>query len=132
VRPYVTRNALYGAKMYHKTGFRTSGLKHLPLKEVLDGIVQAGFQTVEFCLEHPEASSSTLEFARESGLEISSVSYHGKRDDPFTRLDMGRRVVRMAEECSVSHTRTVPSLEPVAIRLLSGLNTAELTQPSCP
>ena len=88
--------------MYHKTGFRTSGLKHLPLKEVLDGIVQAGFQTVEFCLEHPEASSSTLEFARESGLEISAVSYHGKRDDPFTRLEMGRRAVRIAEECSVS------------------------------
>ncbi|MEA3265617.1 MAG: sugar phosphate isomerase/epimerase [Candidatus Fermentibacteria bacterium] len=87
--------------MDHKIGFRTSGLTHLPLKEVLDGIVQAGFQTVEFCLEHPEASSSTLEFARKSGLEISSVSYHGKRDDPFTRSEMGRRAVRIAEECSV-------------------------------
>ena len=88
--------------MFEKTGFRTSGFKHLPLKTALDGIVQAGFQTVEFCLEHPEASPATLELARRMGLEISSVSYHGKRDDPVTRLRYGKRAIRMAAECSVS------------------------------
>ncbi|MCD4847921.1 MAG: sugar phosphate isomerase/epimerase, partial [Candidatus Aegiribacteria sp.] len=35
------------------------------------------------------------------GLDISSVSYHGKRDDPVTRLEYGRRAIRMAAECSV-------------------------------
>ncbi len=88
--------------MFDKIGFRTSGLRHLPLKTALDGIVQAGFQTVEFCLEHPEASPTNLEMARKMGLEISSVSYHGKRDDPVTRLEYGKRAIRMAEECSVS------------------------------
>lgn len=87
--------------MRFKTGFRTSGLRHLPLKEALEGIVHAGFQTVEFCLEHPEASSSTLESARRMGLEISAVSYHGKRDDSDTRLRNGKRAVRMAAEYSV-------------------------------
>lgn len=87
--------------MFEKTGFRTSGLKHLPLRAALDGIVQAGFQTVEFCLEHPEASPTTLELARQMGLEISSVSYHGKRDDQVTRLKYGKRAIRMAAESMV-------------------------------
>lgn len=88
--------------MFEKTGFRTSGLRNLPLDTALDGIVQAEFQTVEFCLEHPEASKVTLELARQMGLEISSVSYHGKKDDPVTRLKNGKRAIRMAAECSVS------------------------------
>lgn len=88
--------------MFEKIGFRTSGLRHLPLKTALDGIIRAGFQTVEFCLEHPEASPATLELAREMGLDISSVSYHGKRNDPVTRLKYGKRAIRMAAECSVS------------------------------
>jgi len=87
--------------MFEKTGFRTSGLRHLPLETALDGIVQAGFQTVEFCLEHPEASPATLELARKMGLDISSVSYHGKNDDPVTRLKYGKRTIRMAAECSI-------------------------------
>ena len=87
--------------MFEKTGFRTSGIKHLPLRTALDGIVQAGFQTVEFCLEHPEASPATLELARRTGLDISSVSYHGKRDDPATRLKYGKRAIRMAAESMV-------------------------------
>ncbi len=88
--------------MFEKIGFRTSGLSHLPLRKALEGIVQAGYQTVEFCLEHPEASPDTLELARKMGLDISSVSYHGKNDDPVTRLKYGKRAIRMAAECSVS------------------------------
>ena len=87
--------------MCEKTGFRTSGLNHQPLNTARDGIVQAGFQTVEFCLEHPEASPEALELARKMGLYISSVSYHGKRDDPVTRLEYGKQAVRMAAESQV-------------------------------
>lgn len=87
--------------MFKKIGFRTSGLKHLPLKVALEGIASAGYQTVEFCLEHPEASSSTLEYARKTGLEISAVSYHGKRDNSDTRLRNGMRAIGTAAECSV-------------------------------
>ncbi|MCK5116948.1 MAG: sugar phosphate isomerase/epimerase [Candidatus Aegiribacteria sp.] len=87
--------------MFEKTGFRTSGLKHIPLKTALEGIVNAEFQTVEFCLEHPEASLSTIELAGRMGLGISSVSYHGKRDGPVTRLKFGKRAIRMAAESMV-------------------------------
>lgn len=73
----------------------------MSLMEALDGIVHAGFQTVEFCLEHPQASCSTLEYARRIGLEISAVSYHGKRDDHLSRLENGKRALRLAVECSV-------------------------------
>ena len=87
--------------MFNKIGFRTAGLRHLPLKTALDGIVQAGFQTVEFCLEHPGASAAAIELARRMGLRVSSVSYHGRRDDPLTRMEQGKRAIRMAAECSV-------------------------------
>lgn len=87
--------------MFDKIGFRTSGLRHLPLKIVLDAVADSGFQTVEFCLEHPEASSVTIDYAREAGLEISAVSYHGKRDDNVTRLKYGKAAIRLAAERSV-------------------------------
>lgn len=87
--------------MFDKIGFRTSGLRHLPLKRVLDSIADSGFQTVEFCIEHPEASSGTIDYAREAGLEISAVSYHGKRDDNATRIENGEAAIRLAADCSV-------------------------------
>ncbi len=87
--------------VFDKIGFRTSGLRHLPLRRVLDAISASGFQTVEFCLEHPEASSSTIDYAREAGLEISAVSYHGKRDDPATRLKFGKAAIKLAGDCAV-------------------------------
>lgn len=90
-----------GFSMLDKIGFRTSGLRHLPLRTVLDSIADSGFQTVEFCLEHPEASSGTLDYAREAGLEISAVSYHGKRDDSATRLKYGMAAIKLAVDCSV-------------------------------
>lgn len=83
------------------TGFRTSGLRHVQLEEALDGISGAGFGAVEFCLEHPEASQSTLLSAREKGLVVSAVSYHGKRDDHSLRIKQGLRAVDLAERCSV-------------------------------
>ena len=101
VKRCVTQDALEKVKVYIKTGFRTSGLRHIPLELALEGIAKAGFNTVEFCLEHPQASPLTLQFARNLGLEISAVSYHGKRDDDTTRLVMGEKAIKMAAECSV-------------------------------
>ena len=90
-----------GSFMFDKIGFRTSGLRHLPLRKVLDVMVVSGFSTVEFCLEHPEASSENIDYARQVGLEISAVSYHGKKDDPATRLKFGKAAIRLAADCSV-------------------------------
>jgi len=88
-------------KVFDTTGFRTSGLSRIPLKEALEGILRAGFNTVEFCLEHPEASEATIETAVEIGLKISSVSYHGKRDSRETRIEKGRKAIQLAGDCSV-------------------------------
>jgi len=87
--------------MFRETGFRTSGLRHIPLKQALEGISEAGYSTVEFCLEHPEASCDTLKLAGDSGLTISAISYHGKRDDPEERLRRGRRAIDLACRCGV-------------------------------
>jgi sugar phosphate isomerase/epimerase len=83
-------------------GFRTSGLREVPLEEALRGIRDAGYQAVEFCLEHPEASLETLRFAGGLGLRVSAVSYHGKRDTPEKRLAMGSRAVELAFAAGVS------------------------------
>jgi len=87
--------------MSRKLGFRTSGLRHIPMDEVLRGLVQAGYGAVEFCLEHPEASPENLLLARELGLHVSAVSYHGKADSGKTRLAMGKRAVDLAAASGV-------------------------------
>lgn len=83
-------------------GFRTSGLREVPLEEALRGIKDAGYQAVEFCMEHPGASPEALRFAGGLGLRISSVSYHGKRDPADKRLAMGRRAIELACAAGVS------------------------------
>lgn len=87
--------------MINKLGFRTSGLRHIPMDEVLHGLVKAGYGAVEFCLEHPGASRENLLLSRELGLHVSAVSYHGKSDHLKTRLSRGIRAIEMAEACSV-------------------------------
>jgi sugar phosphate isomerase/epimerase len=82
-------------------GFRTSGLRGVPILEALKGIRSSGYGAVEFCLEHPGSSVESLSAAREMGLSVSSVSYHGKADPFGKRLEMGRRAVEMAAECGV-------------------------------
>jgi len=71
------------------------------MDEVLTGLAETGYGAVEFCLEHPEASREKLFQARELGLEVSAVSYHGKNDHSKTRMNMGKRVIELAETCSV-------------------------------
>lgn len=87
--------------LFDKTGFRTSGLRHVPLEKALSGIRNAGYNTVEFCLEHPEASAETLSSVCEHGLEVSSVSYHGKRDSVDVRLREGYRAIDLAVQCGI-------------------------------
>lgn len=91
-------------------GFRTSGLRRLPLREVWDGLVGCGYARIEFCLEHPEAESasgssrSLVRMVREAssaGLEPCSTSYHGKRDDPERRARMLGAAVRLADSAGV-------------------------------
>lgn len=75
-----------------RLGFRTSGLGSLEIEKALDLIAGAGFALVEFCMEHPGAQAYRGGL---SGLGLSAVSYHGKRDDPATRR---RRVARAMEK----------------------------------
>ncbi len=82
-------------------GFRTSGLRRVPLREVVSGLIEAGYTALEFCLEHPEASPGTLESAAGEGLEISSVSYHGKHDPPEVRIQEAKRAVALAASAGV-------------------------------
>lgn len=84
--------------MFERLGFRTAGLRHLPIKQVLRGISQAGYQTVEFCLEHPGCSGESLKSAERYGLQVSAVSYHGKRDPMNLRLKQGLRAIELAGE----------------------------------
>lgn len=82
--------------MIRRTGFRTSGLRRIPLRRALEGIAETGYDTVEFCLEHPGASSGSIDCARSLGLSVSAVSYHGKKDPPEERLRQGRRAVELS------------------------------------
>jgi len=82
-------------------GFRTSGLRRVPLREVVSGLIEAGYTALEFCLEHPEASPGTLESAAGEGFAISSVSYHGKHDPPEVRIQEVKRAVALAASAGV-------------------------------
>lgn len=84
-----------------KIGFRTSGLRSVPLQEALEGIREAGYDSVEFCMEHPEASHDTLEHARRCGLFVSAVSYHGKKDGPEERKRLGFEAVSLGDAAGV-------------------------------
>ncbi len=84
-----------------RIGFRTSGLRRVPIREAVSGLIEAGYTALEFCLEHPEASLETLELAAVEGLEISSVSYHGKHDSPEVRIQEVKRAVALAASAGV-------------------------------
>ncbi len=78
-----------------RLGFRTAGLGKVPLEEALGMIAEAGYTLVEFCMEHRDASSYGGSL---SGLGLSSVSYHGKRDTPDVRERMIHSAVGKACE----------------------------------
>lgn len=66
----------------HRLGFRTAGMRAMPLAKALETIAGAGYSLVEFCMEHPEAERYRGDLF---GLGISAVSYHGKKDAPNLR-----------------------------------------------
>jgi sugar phosphate isomerase/epimerase len=68
-----------------RLGFRTSGFRGVALEKALGTIAEAGYALVEFCMEHPDASSYSGSL---SGLGVSSVSYHGKKDSLSVRERM--------------------------------------------
>lgn len=78
-------------KVRHRLGFRTSGMRGMPLDAALETIAAAGYALVEFCMEHPEAEDYRGDLF---GLGISAVSYHGKKDDPGQR----KRSISLAME----------------------------------
>lgn len=91
-------------------GFRTSGLRDYPLDRALQGIAEAGYDSVELCEEHPDARGlrgrregwrKMAESARRLSLSVASFSYHGKLDSPQDRLRRGLDVVGAAAECGV-------------------------------
>jgi len=72
----------------NKIGFRLSGFKNWNLKDTLKSISKIGYDGIELCLEHPDlhpdnqarqASEQIQDYLSESDLEISAVSFHGKR-----------------------------------------------------
>lgn len=87
-----------------KIGFRTAGFYQWPLPRALEALAGMGYDAVELCLEHPDMRPETLDeaaaagwarMARELGLEIASLSYHGDRDEPLTRKENQRRSIAL-------------------------------------
>ncbi len=59
-----------------------------------------GYSAVELCLEHPDVAPRTLDSARceavaeqLSGLRLSSVSFHGKREHPALKAEYTRLLI---------------------------------------
>jgi choline kinase/sugar phosphate isomerase/epimerase len=75
-------------------GFRTSGLRGLPLETALDLMVRCGAREVELCLEHPDTPARPWPPGRHAevaaslavrGLTLGCVSWHGKREGPAAK-----------------------------------------------
>ena len=101
-----------------KTGFRTAGFAEWELGPTLQQIKLIGYDSVEFCLEHPRGRPEMMDEVRirrvlkmldELELELSSVSYHGdmspiEEREPRTLLaldiahKMGAKVLVMNSE----------------------------------
>lgn len=70
-------------------GYRTVGLAGSPIEDVLRTIADAGYDSVELCLENPDLNPSELSAKRvaqltglmgELDLKLASISYHGVSD----------------------------------------------------
>jgi len=91
-----------------KTGFRTAGFSKWTLGAALYEINDCGYDSVELCLEHPGCRPELMDDGRiqhikklldETGLELSSVSYHGdgtpieqRQENTFLALDVARKL----------------------------------------
>lgn len=70
----------------YRIGYRTASFNALELAQAFKALGQAGYDSVEICLEHPELAPATLtaktaarirEAVIKTGLGIHSVSFHG-------------------------------------------------------
>lgn len=88
-------------------GFRMAGFRDWPLGKSLQCISQAGYQSVELCLEHPEVDpgkltaqdisriKSTLE---ENHLRVGALSHCYQGDDFSEALEKQKGGLRLAQE----------------------------------
>jgi sugar phosphate isomerase/epimerase len=90
-----------------KLGFRLSGFRFWPVIQALQVLSEIGYHSVELCLEHPELDPLTLTKSKiaeirqsldYTGLSVSAVSYHGKRDDLNTTLAKQKRGLELTLE----------------------------------
>ncbi len=82
-----------------RLGFRTAGLRGFSVEHALELIAGAGYSLVEYCMEHPGASSYRGDLC---GLRLSAVSYHGKKDGAFARRAGISRAIEKAVELDAS------------------------------
>jgi fructoselysine 3-epimerase len=94
-----------------KLGFRLSGFRLWSVTHALQVLSEIGYRSVELCLEHPELDPSTLTKAkiseirqvlRDTGLRVSAVSYHGKRDNFGVTLSKQKAGLELAREFGTS------------------------------
>lgn len=94
-----------------KIGFRLSGFRDRKLEEALGVLADAGYDSVELCLEHPELYPQSdrswdvkrlYRFLRNIRLEPSAVSFHGKQADWEEKKQKCRAGLQVASELEVS------------------------------
>jgi sugar phosphate isomerase/epimerase len=90
-----------------RLGFRLSGFRLWPVTQALQVLSEIGYRSVELCLEHPELDPLTLTKAKiaeikqcldHTGLRVSAVSYHGKRDELSATLSKQKAGLELARE----------------------------------
>jgi sugar phosphate isomerase/epimerase len=91
-----------------KIGFRTCGFARWKIDAAFKELKAAGYDGVEICLEtHGFLDGSRVDIealrraaasARESGLELASVSYHGDAENPRLRWRRAEAAIKAAGE----------------------------------
>ncbi|TKJ39933.1 hypothetical protein CEE37_09350 [candidate division LCP-89 bacterium B3_LCP] len=102
----------------NKIGFRLSGFRQVPLADALFSLPEIGYDAVEICLEHPDlnpdnpSSVKTDELKsllEEANLDVSAVSFHGKKADWEEKVRKCRIGIKMASDlgtdCFISGSR---------------------------
>ena len=93
-----------------KLGFRLEGFCQWPMEKALAKIAQIGYHSVELCLEHPDLNPDSLtgdairrikKGLEDSGLRLSSVSYHGKRESLSNALKNQKLGIEIAQSLGV-------------------------------
>lgn len=72
-----------------KIGYRTVSFSDRSIEDAIDAIAEAGYESIEICLENPDLNPLALTPARAAeireriearGLHLAAVSYHGNQD----------------------------------------------------